>query len=225
MEILVGRSGNQRLTITDKSVSREHCRLTSIGEGKYTLENLSANGTFVDEKNVIKTVVTPETQIRLGSRFCCLVKDLLPLNNPKDKPVHKDTSDMCDKFVSLEKVYESYIQEKIRIQQEASKANFMRTIPGMITGGVFAITMILGSSPAVNFLRIITGIGAAVLIAYSASKAYKAQNDTPEKIETLNRKFQTDYVCPVCGNFLGFLPFELLKKRNQCSYCKKQWVK
>lgn len=224
MDILVGRSGNQRLAITDKSVSREHCRLTSIGNGKYTLENLSANGTFVNEKDVIKTVVTSETQIRLGSRFVCLVKDLLPSNESDEQPI-VNTTGSYNPFIGLEKVYENYIQEKIRIQQEASKANFMRTIPGMITGGVFAITMVLGSSPAVNFFRIITGLGAAILIAYSASKAYKAQNDTPEKIEALNRKFQTDYVCPICGNFLGFLPFELLKKRNQCSYCKKQWVK
>lgn len=224
MDILVGRSGNQKLAITDKSVSREHCRLTLMENGNYTLENLSANGTFVNEKDVIKTVVTPETQIRLGTRFVCLVKDLLPSNESDEQP-KANTTDSYDLFIGLEKVYENYIQEKIRIQQEASKANFMRTIPGMITGGVFAITMVLGSSPAVNFFRIITGLGAAILIAYSASKAYKAQNDTPEKIEALNRKFQTDYVCPICGNFLGFLPFELLKKRNQCSYCKKQWVK
>lgn len=224
MDILVGRSGNQKLTITDKSVSREHCRLTLMENGNYTLENLSANGTFVNEKDVIKTVVTPETQIRLGTRFVCLVKDLLPSNESDEQP-KVNTTDSYDLFIGLEKVYENYIQEKIRIQQEASKANFMRTIPGMITGIVFAITMVLGSSPAVNFFRIITGLGAAILIAYSASKAYKTQNDTPEKIEALNRKFQTDYVCPICGNFLGFLPFELLKKRNQCSYCKKQWVK
>ena len=224
MDILVGRSGNQKLTITDKSVSREHCRLTLMENGNYTLENLSANGTFVNEKDVIKTVVTPETQIRLGTRFVCLVKDLLPSNESDEQP-KVNTTDSYDLFIGMEKVYENYIQEKIRIQQEASKANFMRTIPGMITGGVFAITMVLGSSPAVNFFRIITGLGAVILIAYSASKAYKAQNDTPEKIEALNRKFQTDYVCPICGNFLGFLPFELLKKRNQCSYCKKQWVK
>ena len=192
--------------------------------GNYTLENLSANGTFVNEKDVIKTVVTPETQIRLGTRFVCLVKDLLPSNESDEQPI-VNTTGSYNPFIGLEKVYENYIQEKIRIQQEASKANFMRTIPGMITGGVFAITMVLGSSPAVNFLRIITGLGAAILIAYSASKAYKTQNDTPEKIEALNRKFQTDYVCPICGNFLGFLPFEHLKKRNQCSYCKKQWVK
>ena len=224
MDILVGRSGNQKLAITDKSVSREHCRLTPLGNGNYTLENLSANGTFINEKDVIKTVVTPETQIRLGTRFVCLVKDLLPSNESDEQPI-VNTTGSYNPFIGLEKVYENYIQEKIRIQQEASKANFMRTIPGMITGGVFAITMVLGSSPAVNFFRIITGLGAAILIAYSASKAYKAQNDTPEKIEALNRKFQTDYVCPICGNFLGFLPFELLKKRNQCSYCKKQWVK
>lgn len=225
MDILVGRSGNQSLAITDKSVSREHCRLTSIGNGKYSLENLSANGTFVNDKDVIKTVVTPETQIRLGSRFVCLVKDLLPSDESDEQPEKVNTTDSYNLFAGLEKVYENYIQEKIRIQQEASRANFMRTVPGMITGGVFAVTMVLGSSPAVNFLRIITGLGAAILIAYSASKAYKTQNDTPEKIEALNRKFQTDYVCPMCGNFLGFLPFELLKKRNQCSYCKKQWGK
>lgn len=221
----MGRTGNQRLPITDKSVSREHCRLTYIGEGKYTLENLSANGTFVNEKDVIKTVVSPETQIRLGRRFVCLVKDLLQSNESKEELININNTDLYNRFIALDKIYESYIQEKIQIQQETSRANFMRTIPGMITGGVFAITMVLGSNPAVNFLRIITGLGAAILIAYSASKAYKNQNDTPQKIEALNRKFQTDYVCPICGNFLGFLPFEHLKKRNQCSYCKKKWVK
>lgn len=219
MEIIVGRSGNQRLAITDKTVSREHCRLTPSGKDKYTLENLSVNGTYIDDRNIIRTVVTPDTKIRLGNRFCCSIKDLLPLNASDSTP---DIS--AEQFRNLEKIYDDFIQEKIRIQQEASKANFMRSIPGMITGGVFAVTMALGTSPVVNFLRVLTGLVAAVLIAYSATKAYKAQNETPEKIEALNRRFQTDYVCPLCGNFLGFLPFELLKKRNHCTYCKKKWI-
>ena len=115
MDILVGRSGNQKLAITDKSVSREHCRLTLMENGNYTLENLSANGTFVNEKDVIKTVVTPETQIRLGTRFVCLVKDLLPSNESDEQP-KVNTTDSYDLFIGLEKVYENYIQEKIRIQ-------------------------------------------------------------------------------------------------------------
>ena len=79
MDVLVGRSGNQRLPITDKTVSREHCRLTPHGDGRYVLENISANGTFVEGKNVVRTVVTPDTRIRLGNHFHCLVGDLLPL--------------------------------------------------------------------------------------------------------------------------------------------------
>ena len=98
MDILVGRSGNQKLTITDKSVSREHCRLTLMENGNYTLENLSANGTFVNEKDVIKTVVTPETQIRLGTRFVCLVKDLLPSNESDEQP-KVNTTDSYDLFI------------------------------------------------------------------------------------------------------------------------------
>ena len=48
MEIIIGRKGQQQITITDLSVSREHCKLTSNPDGTYTLENLSANGTFVN---------------------------------------------------------------------------------------------------------------------------------------------------------------------------------
>ena len=60
MEIIVGRKGQQQAVITDLTVSREHCKLTDNGDGTYTVENLSANGTFVDGKNIIRTVVTAE---------------------------------------------------------------------------------------------------------------------------------------------------------------------
>ena len=35
MEILVGRRGTQRTPITDPSVSREHCKLTSNADGTW----------------------------------------------------------------------------------------------------------------------------------------------------------------------------------------------
>ena len=53
MEIIVGRKGTQRTSITDVSVSREHCKLSLNVNGTYTLENLSINGTFVDDVNVV----------------------------------------------------------------------------------------------------------------------------------------------------------------------------
>ena len=69
MEIIVGRKGQQRTPITDLSVSREHCKLTSNMNGTYTIENLSANGTYIDARSVIRSVVTPDTIIQLGATF------------------------------------------------------------------------------------------------------------------------------------------------------------
>ena len=30
-------------------------------------------------------------------------------------------------------------------------------------------------------------------------------------------------VCPKCGNFLGFTPYENLKNKSTCNYCKCKW--
>ena len=86
MEILVGRKGTQRTPITDTTVSREHCKLTSNADGTYTLENISVNGTFVNDTSIIRTVVTPDTIVRLGATFTISVRDLLPLQVAAPKP-------------------------------------------------------------------------------------------------------------------------------------------
>ena len=78
MEIIVGRKGQQQAAITDPTVSREHCKLTDNGDSTYTVENLSANGTFVDGKSIIRTVVTADTVITLGANYSARVKDLWP---------------------------------------------------------------------------------------------------------------------------------------------------
>ena len=63
MTIIVGRGrskATQRIEITDPTVSREHCWLTDNGDGTWTLQNKSAQGTFVDGKQVLKTKVTKD---------------------------------------------------------------------------------------------------------------------------------------------------------------------
>ena len=86
MEIIIGRKGTQRTPITDTTVSREHCKLTINADGTYTLENLSINGTFVNGNSIIRTVVTPDTILRLGANFSIAVRDLLPLQAANIKP-------------------------------------------------------------------------------------------------------------------------------------------
>lgn len=227
MEIIIGRKGTQRTPITDATVSREHCRLTVHPDGSMTLENLSQSGTSVDGRSIIKTSVTPDTIIQLGAQFKIAIKDILPIPQQKvakseeKKAATVDTTDYTRQFMRLRDVYDKYSAEKIAIQKEAGMANFYRMLPmtllSLIGLGAAAIPALGSVAPFIA----VAGIG---LLTYSLVKSYNGSKENPERMEALNRQFMIDYVCPKCGNFLGFVPFEMLQNKRQCNLCKCQWV-
>lgn len=233
MEIIIGRRGQQSKTITDATVSREHCKLTSNADGTYTLENLSQNGTFVEGKSIIRSVVTEETEIRLGVSYIVKIKELLPVTQQsasqnlsqyqktQSKTIDSNQIEYQKKFQKLKDIYEKYTTDKIAIQKETAKTNFYRMLPMSI---VALIGMGASAIPALgNIAPIVGGIG-AVLLIFSIFKSYSGTNETPEKLQTLNDRFMVDYVCPKCGNFLGFIPYETLKNKKTCTYCKCKWT-
>ena len=85
MEIIIGREGNQKTPISDRSVSRRHCKVTSNPDGSYTIENLSDAGTLIDGRPIIKTTVSPDTRIQLGNSFSATLSELIgPPMPPKE---------------------------------------------------------------------------------------------------------------------------------------------
>ena len=228
MEIIIGRKGQQHIAITDLSVSREHCKLTSNSDGTYTLENLSANGTFVDGRSIVRSVVTLDTVIQLGATFRVSVKELLPVVSKQSKSAEpqKSTVDPHQheyeaKFRRLKHVYDKYTADKIAIQKEAGMNNFYRMLPmtllSLVGLGATAIPALANIAPVLG----IVGIG---LLIFSLVKSYNGSKDNPEKMEALNKQFMIDYVCPKCGNFLGYVPYEALVNKSVCSFCKCKWV-
>ncbi len=234
MEIIIGRKGQQGLSITDITVSREHCKLTSNADGTYTLENLSANGTFVDGKSIIRTVVKTDTVIRLGASYSVSVKDLLgikeqPRVSQPQKPSVPTTNPTEDaKYIAafnrLRTVYDHYSDEKVAIQKDAAMKNFYRSLPTAITTILFALSMFGGESSFLVQIRPFIGIAMLVFIGLTTFLVYNGNKETPEKLEALNRQFMIDYVCPKCGTFLGYIPFESLQNKKQCTSCKCKWV-
>jgi pSer/pThr/pTyr-binding forkhead associated (FHA) protein len=77
MEMIIGRHGTQKINITDPTVSRQHCKLTSNNDGTFTLENLSNQGTKVDGVDVIRTTVKLDSKVQLSSTFSVTVAELL----------------------------------------------------------------------------------------------------------------------------------------------------
>lgn len=237
MEIIIGRKGTQRTPITDTTVSREHCKLTINADGTYTLENLSINGTFVNGNSIIRTVVTPDTILRLGANFSIAVRDLLPLQAANIKPRQAQQLNPLQQFAKpavdpnqeryemefrkLKSVYEKYTADKLAIQKETGMTNFYRMLPmtlmAIVSLGAACIPGLGALSPVIA----VVGLG---LLVFSLFKSYNGNRDNPEKLEALNKQFMIDYVCPKCGNFLGFIPYENLENKSTCNFCKCKWV-
>lgn len=237
MEIIIGRKGTQRTPITDTTVSREHCKLTINADGTYTLENLSINGTFVNGNSIIRTVVTPDTILRLGANFSVAVRDLLPLQAANIKPRQAQQQNPLQQFAKpavdpnqeryemefrkLKSVYEKYTEDKLAIQKEAGMTNFYRMLPMTLMA---IVSLGAACIPGLGALSPVIAVVGLVLLVFSLFKSYNGNRDNPEKLEALNKQFMIDYVCPKCGNFLGFIPYENLENKSTCNFCKCKWV-
>lgn len=237
MEIIVGRKGTQRTPITDVTVSREHCKLTVNADGTYTIENLSANGTFVNGNSIIRTAVTPDTILRLGTNFTIPVRDLLPLQVSQSKPQQPNQPTASNKpaqptvdpnqqryereFRKLKSVYEKYTADKLAIQKETGMANFYRMLPMTLMA---IVSMGAACIPGLGNLAPIIAVVGLGLLVFSLCKSYSGNKNNPEKLEALNKQFMIDYVCPKCGNFLGYLPYENLENKSTCNFCKCKWA-
>jgi pSer/pThr/pTyr-binding forkhead associated (FHA) protein len=223
MEIIVGRKGTQRTPIIDLTVSREHCKLSIEPDGTIWLENISDTGTFVDEVSIVRKRVYPESIIRLGPSFKISVENLLPLPTTSDSPANSkadDDTNYAQEFAKLKVVYNKYSQEKLAIQKEAGVTNFMRMLPMTLLSLVG-----LGSAaiPALRDIAPFIAIAGAGLLIYSLVKSYNGSKNNPERLQALDKQFMIDYVCPKCKTFLGFIPYESLYNKKQCSYCKCKW--
>ena len=141
MEIIIGRKGTQRTPITDTTVSREHCKLTINADGTYTLENLSINGTFVNGNSIIRTVVTPDTILRLGANFSIAVRDLLPLQSANIKPRQAQQQNPLQQFAkpAVDPNQERYEMEfrKLKSVYEKLGLNFVIKPMGFKHTGLF----------------------------------------------------------------------------------------
>lgn len=77
MEMIIGRLGEQAVAIVDKTVSRRHCILRVAENGSIQIENLSPNGTYVNDIRIELSDVVKSDRVRLGPNFETTVGDLL----------------------------------------------------------------------------------------------------------------------------------------------------
>lgn len=84
---IVGRYGRQRDEISDKTVSRQHCRVSLLDDGMVEIENLSqSNGTVINGEKIDKIRTSMDADLKMGN-YIIKVRDLFP---PRKNPTGPD---------------------------------------------------------------------------------------------------------------------------------------
>ena len=127
MIIKIGKAKDNDFIANDPHVSRHHARLIREDGGNLLLEDTgSTNGTFVNGAQIVKKRVTPTDHIRLGDSYVLNLSEVLKYNN-----------DYSDEFAALKKVYDDYIQAKVKIQSSNQfKTRLFQSLPFALPGAI-----------------------------------------------------------------------------------------
>ena len=148
------------------------------------------------------------------------------VNGAQIVKVLKYNNDYSDEFAALKKVYDDYIQAKVKIQSSNQfKTRLFQSLPFALPGIVGVVIGFLGKgSPELFGISLLITICAPTVGIYLGAKQ---SAKIPQQLQDIANQFKIDYVCPKCGTFLGEIPWESLKNRKQCpvSSCKAKWVR
>ena len=220
MKYIIGREGNQKTPIQDKSVSRQHLEVTPLGDGRYHIKNIGRNGTKVNGLNIDETTVEVTTPLQLGASYKTTLQQLLQLQPP-------ETVDISH----LEGIYKRFTTDKARLRRDQMKPTYYRYLATASLPFIGLLTILFKELfKGFEYINTILIVSVAVLVPigiglliYSISIQKRIIQEIPERENALLAEFKTEYICPKCKKFLGDQPVEALRKQGKCPYCQTKW--
>lgn len=192
--MIIGRMGNQPLTITDSSVSVKHAEIKRISQDVYTIEDLDSDkGTFAVGLRIKYKHIRKNTPIILGT-YKTSIEQLL-----------KVTED-----IDLEALWTRYENEKHKWDRYSTLVNSIRML-------VPVLTLILSQIIGQNWIVSISVLVVVTTIAIFASE--KVMDKKTVRMSEMNSEMQENYLCKHCHRFLGFVPYKVLVKKKYCPSC------
>ena len=119
----------------------------------------------------------------------------------------------------LKRIWEKYDRAILKLQVEQQKAANQQKLQGLISQAsvlCLIIPSVIPSIPIPGIVRVILVIGAMALGIYFYIKGTKTEESFVVKKREIDERFKDDYVCPKCGYFFGFTPYENLTYKKNC---------
>ena len=137
-------------------------------------------------------------------------------------PVPAEPAIAADGSVSikhLEDVYEKYRHDTLAIARRRNHASVYRILPMAI-----GMPLVMGLVGMFTTDIAVKGVCMGGLMALGSALTLRMipmGDRLAEEQFDINRRFQVDYCCPCCHNFMGAAkPYEVLVKQGQCPFCK-----
>ena len=195
------------------SVSRKHCHVIVDYAARVTIEDITSNNFIyvngLDCKR--KENVSFSDVIELGpERYRLELEDI----------VKALSSQQSFSISALQEVYDSYQKERLDIQVKQGKLGAISALPGVLS--MISIGVAVFYQEARIYMMAIAALFALVFVIIR----YRNAKKIPRKNKELEDTFREKYVCPnpVCGRFLGFVPYKELLKNKTCPYCKSTFT-
>lgn len=202
-----------RLKINEKTA---HCRIfVKESTGKMSITNMNSNNaTYVDGEEVECSVqITEHSIIALGS-------DQWKLNLKKILKTIGFERPYSIKH--LKKKWDKYDRTLLQFQVEQQKSANRQKLQGIlsqISMLCVIIPSVIPSVPIPSILRVLLIVTALGVGFYFYMKGNKTDDSFIMKKRILDEEFRDDYVCPKCGSFLGYIPYEDLEYKKKCNNC------
>lgn len=227
MEIIIGRSGNQKMPITDPTVSKKHCKVTDNGDGSFTVENLSQTFTKVDGMEIIRKRVTLDSELQLGPAFKAPLRQLLGIGSSSgpvsatggSQGAQAMKKEKMFNIIHLKKIWDDYELTNIEIAKKQHKITLIRTGLGLCTMCTMPLYLVIGPAAYALF--------AVGLLGNVYSFVGMKNVDSPEEKKRRQDEFENAWVCPnpECNRSLMAKNYKMLKRNYQsCPYCKCKYV-
>lgn len=213
--ITIGKQGQQRMALTDSSISRKHCSITLNDNNTLTLKDEgSTNGTYVNDIQIIQTTVQPDTIIRLGPSFRVKVADLLP---PDFIPAPTFS------LRPLKPVWEEYNERKNEIMTRNAKRANLQRLQGLFSSAAMCIGFI--DAVPLAFRGLLMAIAFILGVVFFVL-GQKTANSLPLQLEELQNEYSRKYVCPNpnCRRPFQLIPYLNIEFTPGCPSCRCKYT-
>lgn len=198
-----------------------HCSLIIGTSGKMKLINLNPhNVTYVDGEEIETKTIDENSIIELGSeQYRISLKRILKAIG-YERPYS---------IKHLKRIWERYDRDLLHLQLEQQKKQNQQRLQGILSQLSMlcvVIPSVIPSIPIPVFLRVVLIVAALGMGVYFYLKGNKVEQSFIIKKRELDDDFKENYVCPKCGRFLGFQPFDIICMQKNCSNpsCKCRYI-